>query len=311
MSDDEDQTASLMTPAKLAQLRAMKVKPVVSPAAWLDQMAADAGSGHVRRLVELRQQVENQLRERDYNSVVGAIKGLGQELGKLDFTLVQPKGWLARATGKAREAASEFAAQFGRIERAADDLKDAAKALQRRQQQLNAALDKTLLEFDVEARAIEKIIEQGARWLQDMRNQLKERAAQTPDAAARKLIEEDTARCELLVQRLKKLRAASSAVHHAREQLAATAARRQALQQALQQALDGELANWLRQLAPVAAQARQGAAAGGELAPAQAAQQALQQSLKQIGRDCLQLQEQEETLAGEVVAAREPLQAAA
>ena len=48
--EDFDRTASLMTPAKLAESRP---KVAASPAAWLDQMAADAGHQHVRRLAEL------------------------------------------------------------------------------------------------------------------------------------------------------------------------------------------------------------------------------------------------------------------
>ena len=311
MSDDSDQTASLMTPAKLAQLRAMKSKPVASSAAWLDQMAADAGSGHVRRLVELRQQVENQLRERDYGAVLAAVKALGQALQKLDFGLLQPKGWLARATGKGKEEAAGFVDQVEGIGRAAEDLQDEVKALQRRQQALNTALDRTLVEFDVEARAIEKIIDQGARWLQDMRNQLKARQAQTPDAAAQKLIDEDNARCELLVERLKKLRSANSAAHQAREQLAAVAGKRAALQEALQQALEADWKIWQQRLEPLAGQARQGAGASGALDEPRAAHQELQLCLKQIGRDCQQMQAQEEALAREVAAAREPLLAAA
>ncbi len=41
---DSDRTASLMTPSKLAQI---KPKSAVSPAAWLNQMAADAGHAAV------------------------------------------------------------------------------------------------------------------------------------------------------------------------------------------------------------------------------------------------------------------------
>ena len=43
--------------------------------------------------------------------------------------------------------------------------------------------DRTLLEFEVEFRAIDKIIDQGTRWLQDMRNQLKAREAAATDDA--------------------------------------------------------------------------------------------------------------------------------
>ena len=151
-------------------------------------MLAVGTDAQFRRLVELRQQVENQLRERDYGAVVAAVKAMGQALQKLDFNLVQPKGWLARATGKGKEEAAGFVGQVEAIGRAAEDLQDEVKALQRRQQALNTNLDKTLVEFDVEARAIEKIIDQGARWLQDMRNQLKSRGASATDAQGQQAI---------------------------------------------------------------------------------------------------------------------------
>lgn len=47
---EPDGTASLMSPAKLAQ---MKPKAAATPAAWLNQMAADEGHLHVRRIAEL------------------------------------------------------------------------------------------------------------------------------------------------------------------------------------------------------------------------------------------------------------------
>ena len=80
--DDEDRTASLMTPAKLAQLKD-RPKPASSPAAWLDQLATDAGSGHVRRLVDLRKTLPAQLRERScqgrpWSPAAGAGRGGGQ-----------------------------------------------------------------------------------------------------------------------------------------------------------------------------------------------------------------------------------------
>ena len=56
-ADEQDRTASLMTPAKLAQF---KPKPAASPAAWLDQMAADAGAINMLRLSELRRQPQRE-----------------------------------------------------------------------------------------------------------------------------------------------------------------------------------------------------------------------------------------------------------
>lgn len=308
MSDESDRTASLMTPAKLAQLR-VQPKAASSPAAWLDQLAADAGSGHVRRLVDLRRQLEAQVRERGYTGVQAALAALREEAGKLDFALLQPRGWLARATGKGKEEAAGFQAQVQRIGRAGEDLKDEVRELQRRQQGQNGAAERALLEFDVEVKAIEKIIDQGARWLQDMRNQLKAREAQGGDAAAQKAMREDEARCELLVARLKQLRGASSAAQQAAERCQSAAGRRAGLDEALQQLLDGEWKAWQAAIAPVAAQAS--AAAAADLDRAKAAAGTLRSSLKQAVQDCEQAQGQEQALAGDLAALQEPLQAAA
>ena len=228
MADDsDDRTASLMTPAKLAQL---KVRPqAASPAAWLDQLAADAGSGHVRRLVDLRGQLEAQARAHAYGAVHSAMEALAEALERIDFDLLQPRGWLARATGKGKAEGAGFAARYERSVRAGEDLKDEIRELQRRAQAQAGAADRTLLEFDVEVKAIEKIIDQGARWLQDMRNQLRTREALGGDTAAMQSMRADAARCELLVARLKLLRAASSAAQQGVEKTRNAAKRRAAL----------------------------------------------------------------------------------
>jgi len=121
--EDDDRTASLMTPAKLAQLK-VRTEPAASPGAWLDKMATDAGSGHVRRLLELRQQLEatTRGREGEFAPAAASCKALHVALDKLDFALVQPRGLLARAMGKSKGAASSFSAQHGKVVQAGDDL---------------------------------------------------------------------------------------------------------------------------------------------------------------------------------------------
>src|SRR3954462_9731563 len=102
---DSDRTASLMTPAKLAQVRP---KAPVSPAAWLDQMASDAGHAHVRRIADLQEDLRVHAQGQDFSSVAGELAALAQALPQLDFGLLQPQGWWARATGKGRSAGAEF-----------------------------------------------------------------------------------------------------------------------------------------------------------------------------------------------------------
>jgi chromosome segregation ATPase len=311
MSDsDDDRTASLMTPAKLAQLK-VRPAPAASPAAWLDQMAADAGSGHVRRLMDLRAQLEAQVRERSYHEVTAALGTLGDSLARVDFGLVQPKGWLARATGKGKEAAAGFVGQYERALRDGEDLADEVRTLQKKQQAQAAATDRTLVECEVELKAIEKIMDQGARWLQDMRNQLKARQAQGGDAGEQKQIADDARRCELLVDRLKQLRGASTAFTQAMERCRSMAASRASLLESLQHTLDGDWKAWSGRVAPVAEQVRDSGSAEQGVDRARTAGDTLQSTLKQARQDCRSLAGQESALAEDLVGLQVPLREAA
>jgi hypothetical protein len=307
---DDDRTASLMTPARLAQLK-VRPAPAASPAAWLDQMAADAGSGHIRRLLDLRQQLEAQMRERDVRAIAACCHALYDAIDKLDFALLAPKGWFARAAGKGKEAAATYLAQHERVSRAAEDLADEARGLQRKQQAQGTATERLLMEFGVEIRALEKIMDQGARWLQDMRNQLKTRQAQGGDAAVQEQIRQDTARCELLVGRLKQLRAANSAAQDAAERSKGAASRRASLVENVQELLDKEWKGNRQSLDALAEQATATGSATEGVDRARRAQQDLRSALQQAGQDCSTLQSQEQAATDVLVGLQVPLQAAA
>jgi outer membrane murein-binding lipoprotein Lpp len=310
MSADDDRTASLMTPAKLAQLK-VRPAPAASPAAWLDQMAADAGSGHVRRLAELRAQLEAQLRVEEDAPFAAARDALAQALDQLDFAQVQPKGWLARATGKGKEAVAGFLAQADRAQHAAEDLEQEARSLQRKWQAPAGGNDRAVVEMEVEVRAIEKIMDQGARWLQDMRNQIRERQAASTDEAVQQQAREDSARCELLVTRLKLLRATSAAMQQALVRCKALPARRQAVLEALQQVQEGEVRRWHKKLARVVDQATATGSAAEGIDSAERAVQELRAALDQLARDGEALRAHQQSAADELGAASAPLQAAA
>ncbi len=307
---DEDRTASLMTPAKLAQLK-MRPAAAASPDAWLNQMATDAGSGHVRRLLDLCRQIEGQVREPDVRGVADACEALHENLDKLDLSLLEPKGLLARVTGKGKEAAAGFKAHYERTRHAAEDLADEARDLQRKQQSMGAVAERSVLEFDVEIRAIEKIMEQGARWLQDMRNQLKTRTAAGGDAAAQEQIRQDNQRCELLVERLKLLRTANSAAQDASERCHAVGKRRAALMETLQRLLGTDLKGARQKLDAVAGQAAATGAAAEGLDAARRGRKDLQSALQQVGHDCASLRTQEQAATDMLAGLQVSLQAAA
>jgi hypothetical protein len=310
MSDDtDDRTASLMTPAKLAQL---KVRPAAaaSPAAWLDQMAADAGRGHVRRLLELRQQLEAAIRGREgeFQHLAAGCRGLDDALGQVDFELVQQRGLLARITGKGKGAVATFAGQVDDVVRAGEALADAVRGVQRKQQ--GAALDRTVLECDAELRALERIMDQGARWLQDMRNQLKTRQAEGGGPEVQQQIRQDTARCELLVARLKLLRAACTSAQPALERCKGALARRATVLGSLQQLLEGECKAARERLESLADRAARGAA-DEDADRARRGQRTLKSALGPLQQDCAAVQAQDQAAADALAAMQEPLQAAA
>lgn len=306
---DEDRTASLMTPAKLAQV---KPRAPVSPAAWLDRMATDAGHQHVRRLAELRADLQVQAGKRDFVPLAAAIVRMAEALPRLDFGLLQQKGGLlARLSGKNKSAVAGFASQYDAIEAAADALGEQAKSLQGKQGDQASRNDLALLEFEVEFRAIDKIIDGASRWLQDMRNQLKEREAAGGDEDARRQIREDAQRCELLVARLKALRALSSAAQQAHQQAQAAAARRAAMVQALQASVARHLKDWRSRIEPLAGAAREGESPALSLEGPMDCHRDLQLCIKQAGADCGQLQAHEQALAESLEALGAHLQAAA
>jgi hypothetical protein len=291
---DEDRTASLMTPAKLAQVRP---KAPVSPSAWLDKMAADAGHQHVARMGELRADLQAQAQRRDFSPLADDLARLAEALPRLDFGLLQARGLLARLAGKGKSAGAEFAGQYDQIDEAANALAVQAKALQGQQGEQASRTDMALLEFEVEFRALDKIIDQGARWLQDMRNQLRTREAEGGDEAARAQIGEDSARCELLVERLKMLRGLVSAAQLVHQQAQAAAARRASLVQALQQSMASQLKAWRTGISELAGAAREGRAPASNLESAMDCHRDLQLCLKRTLADCGQVQAHEKALA--------------
>lgn len=299
---DPDRTASLMTPAKLAQV---KPRAPMSPAAWLDQMAADAGHVHVRRLGELCAEMAGRDRLRDVQPTVAALASLAEALPGLDFGLLRPGGFWARATGKRRSAGAEFTAQYERIDAVARRLAAHVQALQKKQQEQGTMSEIARVEMEFEMRAIEKILDQGARWLQDMRNQLKTREASAGDAQA---IKDDTLRCELLVARLKVLRAVSSAAQQASQQAQGAAARRAAVLRLLQQAVATNVKSWQAGLAALVASGDTASTAQ-SVDGAMESHRELQLCVRQAIADGGQLHAQEKALAESLAALDAQVQA--
>lgn len=312
MDSQEDRTASLMTPAKLAKV-AGTGGVGVPPGQFLDRMAADVGHQHVQRLGELRQALElhGQGELEQAEQIATSLERMRDALPQVDFAPLQERNWWADLTGKSRSAGSAFALTVDRVDEIAQELGAEVAAFQKRQLQRSTAQDRTLVEFNVEYQALDKVIHQGSRWLQDMRTQVKARAVQTDDAEAEQQSRADEARCEVLVERLKLLRAAATASQQAYEEVLATAQRRSEFAQATQRVATVHLQAWRSSLSAVST-----AAIGGKVPPplideARKAQDKLHKKLEALLAEAGQLRSHESGLVQQLAAMGEPLAAAA
>lgn len=301
--DESDRTASLMSPAKLAQ---MKPRAAGTPAAWLTQMAADAGHMHVRRIGELGHSLGDQARLPGLAGFASRLEQFAGDLSDLDFSLLEPRGWWARTSGKSRSSGAEFATRFEGVEASASALATAAKSMRTDQQADSAQAERDLVELEVEYRAVEKIIDQGARWLQDMRNHIKVRQATATGSQAQRGVLEDSARCDILVDRLKLLRALCNSCVPVAELARSNIQRRGALLLALQQAFASDVADWHRIISPVAAAAAEGRNSADGVQPLLDAHKDLQASVTKAIAGCEQVLAQEQEVARSLAALNSP-----
>jgi len=312
MDPQEDRTASLMTPAKLAKV-AGSGSAAVGPSQFLDRMAADVAHQHLHRLGELRLalQAHGQGELEQAEQAASVLEQMRDALPQVDFAPLQERNWWADITGKSRTKGSAFASTFDRVDEVAQELGTAVAALQKRQLQRATAQDRTLVEFNVEYQALDKAIHQGSRWLQDMRNQVKARQAQAGSAGSEQQVRADEARCELLVERLKLLRAAAAASHGAYEEVLATAQRRSEFAQATGRVATVHLQSWRSSLSAVASAASGGKVSQPLLDEAQKAHDKLRRKLEALLADAGQLRTHEAALVAQLAAMGEQLAAVA
>ena len=296
---ESDRTASLMSPARLAQ---MNPRTPATPAAWLNQMAADAGHQHVKRIGELGELLQERATSTELSSLATRLEQFAATLPTLDFSLLEARGWWARTTGKGSGGGAEFADRFDQIDGAAQSLIGHGATLRKEHQADSAVTDRALVELDVEYHAMEKIIEQGARWLQDMRNQLKVRQTAATDLQSQRAVIEDANRCDILVTRLKLLRSLCNAAVQVQGQVRENEARRLALTQTLQQSLASELKTWQGKLSAVASVARGGKSPAHGLHGPMETHQQLQSSVAKAASACDELVQQEQALAQSLMA---------
>lgn len=270
---DFESTASLMTPSRLASLSA---KPAASPTFWQDPTTGDIGRSQLQHLVELHTALGSAELECDLAPLRTALAEMLSAHSSLDFGLLQSHGWLARALGKARSAGAEFASQAERLTELGKTAHGALLAAQKLHGDRTSVAERLLLDMDVEHRALEQLVEHGARWLQDMRQQLQQRhAAAANDPQEQDRIRAEASRCEALVVRLKALRSLGATVGQFVQQSRTLLTGRARMLQGLSQALPAALRAWQPRISALATAAEDGDGAALSLEGPQEVHQAL------------------------------------
>lgn len=250
---DHERTAAIMLPSKLAELA-----PVKKASAWFDQAADQVGEAQIDHLTATLKTLQANLRSDTGTPVSVALDALQRSHVALAFDTLQSRSWWARATGKARSAGAEFADQVADVVAALDRTDTLANVFQTDHAARVANDERLAVEMELDLRALDDLVDKGAKWLQDMQAQLKQRHAAAQDDAQRQGVRRDAARCEALVVRLKALRGVGATARKVLTPLREAQVQRLAQVQGLKQDLPRASRAWRARLVALAAAVEDG-----------------------------------------------------
>ena len=190
------------------------------------------GHQHVRRLAELRKDLQAQARRRDISPLIAGIGAPGRGLAAAGFWLAAAPGLVGAHHGQGPHGGRGIRrVSSSRPRKSPKALVAQAQALQKSQQDRPAAVTARCWSWKSSSgRSTRSSIRARAGCttcaIRSRRGRLR-----PPTSAGQQQISDDAARCEILVARLKTLRAVSSAAQQAHQQAQGAAARRAALLQ--------------------------------------------------------------------------------
>ena len=241
MVQDPNRTASLMTPARLAQIQANEAE---APEAGLAQPEVDTGSIQLTQLLRLQGLISVQAGARDYAPLSVQLEKLADTLPQLDLALVQISGWWARTTGKSKKAADQLTDQCAQIAQCNQCVLEEIDALQKKMRGEASKTGRLLMELEMEHQALKGLIEKSLRWLGAQQIRLKELHA----ADSRQQLSDEAAHCESLVLRMESLQTISTSTQQTLALIRTAASQRSALLQLCQHALVTDMTNWQKRV---------------------------------------------------------------
>jgi|JI6StandDraft_1071083.scaffolds.fasta_scaffold93045_2 hypothetical protein len=250
---DHERTAALMVPSKLAEM-----VPVKKATPWFDQPAAHVGEVQIDHLAATLDALRVSHRSDSTGALEDALRNWQKQHDELRFDGLQIRGWWGRATGKSKSAGAEFAEQVARLVALQTHVDAQGSQFQDEIASRAAADEHVLIDAELDLRALDDLVEKGAKWLQDMQAELKKRHAAALDDAGRQGVRRDAARCEALVPRLKALRALGASTRKVILLLREAHALRQSQVQLLSRDLHAAARAWRGRLVSLAAAVEDG-----------------------------------------------------
>ena len=277
-------------------------KPPAPPPATADSLAGAAyrllvatGGGHVKQVSDLAGDVARFTALGDDSRLPEAIETLQAGVDAMHLGATDHKtGWLARASGKDRDARTTLAAQCLQFESERDQVDAEAREVLARWDAQASAARRMLVEFVVEVQALERALVGAAKLLRDMKRAIRKERALAETGVAHLELQVLSERADAIHARLRLYEALPRTAHQAHRLAQDIASNRVALAKVLQDDLARHAGRFherlQRLLAVTPGPAR--AATGDALELAEEGRKNLQMWLAQTSSTCIRLQHQ-------------------
>lgn len=262
-------------------------------AAWIQEQLADLGEGPVRRLADLRAQLQSSAFEWDATVLaqsVGMLRSAGRELR---FDNLR-HGWLARKLGKHKPIYERYVAAYDRIVNAVQKVKAEAAKLAGTIKAHAAGTKRTVVELDLEAKSLQSGVDQGVTWLQDMCVQINELRERGSDDAELATLAEAA---QAFTLQFKSYQSASSISSELGVRMQSLVDRRNALVELVRTDMDKFDKTWMRPAGKIATDMKAGRNSIPGIGDAAEAHEAVMSRLDNCAESCTALQHEEHLMA--------------
>jgi hypothetical protein len=137
-------------------------------AAWVGQLLEDVRRTHVARFQQLRPKLQSDAFAWDNALLTHSVQGWLAASRNLDFQLLRRRGFWARLTRGAEGAAREFGRTYEGVLSAAAKARQEFEMLSRDYRAHTSSERRLIVELDIESRALNREIDQGADWLVEL-----------------------------------------------------------------------------------------------------------------------------------------------